>query len=410
MPVTEEHPRQRYLLTVLVLAQVLSGAGLAAGVTVGALLAQEMLASTDLAGLPAALNTLGAAGAALAVGLLSHRWGRRVGLSAGYAVAAVGSAGVVLAAVMDHVPLLFISLLVYGAGSTTSLQARYAGADLAAPHRRARAIAIVLVATTFGAVVGPNLVDVTGSLAQAAGVRPLAGPFALAAVAYGLAALALTALLRPDPLLTARDRPPGEVAPPPTDGPAPARSGLAAGMTVMVLTQVVMVAVMTMTPIHMLAHGHDLAATGLVISVHIGAMFLPSPLTGQLVDRVGRVPVAAASGVVLVVAGVVAAASPPASAPALAVALGLLGLGWNLGLVSGTTMVTDALPVQTRARTQGMADLGIALAGAGAGLSSGFVVASSGFGTLALAGAALGLAVVPVVVLTSRAPRDRAKL
>lgn len=410
MPVTDEHPRQRYLLTVLVLAQVLSGAGLAAGVTVGALLAQEMLASTDLAGLPAALNTLGAAGAALAVGLLSHRWGRRVGLSAGYAVAAVGSAGVVLAAVMDHVPLLFISLLVYGAGSTTSLQARYAGADLAAPHRRARAIAIVLVATTFGAVVGPNLVDVTGSLAQAAGVRPLAGPFALAAVAYGLAALALTALLRPDPLLTARDRPPGEVAPPPTDGPAPARSGLAAGMTVMVLTQVVMVAVMTMTPIHMLAHGHDLAATGLVISVHIGAMFLPSPLTGQLVDRVGRVPVAAASGVVLVVAGVVAAASPPASAPALAVALGLLGLGWNLGLVSGTTMVTDALPVQTRARTQGMADLGIALAGAGAGLSSGFVVASSGFGTLALAGAALGLAVVPVVVLTSRAPRDRAKL
>ncbi len=124
---------QRRVLAVLVAAQVLSGAGLAAGITVGALLAQEMLDSTRLSGLPSGLFTAGSAVAAVLVGRVSQRHGRRPGLAAGYAAGAVGSAGVIAAAVADSAPLLFLSLFVYGAGSATNLQARYAGADLADP-------------------------------------------------------------------------------------------------------------------------------------------------------------------------------------------------------------------------------------------------------------------------------------
>ena len=51
-------------LVVVVLAQVLGGAGLAAGVTVGALLAQQMLGNDGLAGLPTGLFTVGSAAAA----------------------------------------------------------------------------------------------------------------------------------------------------------------------------------------------------------------------------------------------------------------------------------------------------------------------------------------------------------
>nr|BFE75991.1 hypothetical protein GCM10020092_092920 [Actinoplanes digitatis] len=177
-----------------------------------------------------------------------------------------------------------------------------------------------------------------------------------------------------------------------------------AGATTMVLTQLVMVAVMAMTPIHMRAHGHDLHATGLVIAVHIAGMYLPSPLTGLLVDRVGRVPVAVASGLTLLVAGVVAASAPTDSVAALALALALLGLGWNLGLVSGTAMVTDALPLQTRASTQGAVDLCVALAGAGAGIASGLILSATSYATLALGGGFLALAIIPLIA--RRRPAD----
>ena len=293
----------RRTIRVLVLSQTLAGAGLAAGMTVGALLAEEMVGSTGSAGVPAALLTLGSAIAATGVGRLSQRSGRRPGLAAGYGIGALGSAGVVLAAAVDSVGLLFLSLVLYGSGTATNLQARYAGADLAAVDRRGRAISAVLVATTLGAVVGPNLVEPTGRLAGALGIPELAGPFILATAAYALAAVAVLMLLRPDPLLTARaaER---QIHPPVADDDSVATAGtIRLAAAAMVLSTLVMVAVMTMTPIHMRDHGHSLGAAGLVISVHIAAMYLPSLLTGALVDRVGRRPVIAASGVTLAGSG-----------------------------------------------------------------------------------------------------------
>lgn len=408
-PVAPAEPvEQRRTLRVLVLAQILSGAGLAAGVTVGALLAQDMLGATSLAGLPSALFTIGSAAAAVTVGRVSQRAGRRAGLALGYLTGAVGSVGVVVAAVLDDVALLFVALFVYGAGTATNLQARYAGADLATPTRRGRAVSTVLVATTFGAVVGPNLVTVMGGVADRWGIPSLAGPFILAAAAYGSAGVVLWILLRPDPLLLARSLAATAAAeaaaahrPPPAEVVARPRVVLFAA-TVMVLTQLVMVAIMTMTPIHMRAHGHSLAAAGLVIAVHVGSMFLPSPVSGWLVDRYGARLVSAAGGVTLLAAGVVAATGPVDSLAVMAVALALLGLGWSLGLVSGTAMLTEALPLASRAKTQGSVDLAIALAGATGGMASGFVVAAASYGTLSLAGGLLALAIVPLIAFSPR--------
>ncbi|OIJ87961.1 MFS transporter [Streptomyces colonosanans] len=403
------HPQaQRRTLTVLVTSQVLSGAGLAAGITVGALLAQDMLHSTDLAGLPSALFTAGSALAALAVGRVSQARGRRVGLSAGYLTGALGSAGVIAAAATDTPALLFLALFIYGAGTATNLQARYAGADLAAPAHRARAVSTVLVATTLGGVIGPNLAAPTGDLAATLGIPRLAGPFLLAGVAYFLAALVLALWLRPDPLLLARTlhtRQETAPATAPEDAPTPAaerrRPTVVLGALVMILTQLVMVAIMTMTPVHMHDHGHGTAASGFVIAVHVGAMYLPSPLTGWLVDRYGRLVVAAASGVTLLAAGIVAAAAPGDSVALLALALALLGLGWNFGLVSGTAIITDAVPLATRAKTQGLVDVAIAIAGATGGLASGIVVAAASYPVLALTGGILSLAVLPAIAVTA---------
>lgn len=395
---------QKRTLAVLVVAQVCSGAGLAAGITVGALLAQDMLDSTAWSGLPSALFTFGSAGAALVVGRLSQRFGRRPGLAVGYATGAVGSLGIVAAAVLDNVVLLFVALLVYGSGTATNLQARYAGADLARPDHRARAISTVLVATTLGAVAGPNLVGVLGNLADTIGIPRLAGPFLLAALAYGSAAVVIAALLRPDPLLLAATLPrPDDVTAEPTDGTfAGNRAAIVAGAAVMVVTQLVMVAIMTMTPVYMQHHHHALAAAGLVISIHVAAMYLPAPISGALVDRFGVTVVGVLAAVVLAAAGLTAGFAPPESVPLLAIALALLGFGWSLGLVAGTTAITDNTPVVSRARTQGTVDVFIALAGAGGGLASGFVVAAADFTWLGILGAAAAAVIAPVVLLKRR--------
>ena len=408
---TEDAPEQRRTLAVLLLAQILSGAGLAAGITVGALLAEQMLGSSRLSGLPTVFFTIGSAAAAIVLGRVSQRFGRRAGLSGGYLIGALGSVGVVVAASIGNLVLLFASLLVYGAGAATNLQARYAGADLAAPSRRGRAVSIVLVATAVGAILGPNLVEVTGTVAGSFGVPALAGPFMLAALAYVSGALALWLLLRPDPLLLAQSRAAAISSPgdkptwQPLTSPAAAQSGrtwswaLAGGAGIMILTQLIMVAIMTITPIHIEHHGYAIGVTGIVIGAHIAGMFLPSPFSGWLVDRFGYLAVAVAAGITLLAAGLIAAWAPVDSVATLVLALVLLGVGWNLGLVSGTTLVTNAAPLETRARTQGVVDLGIALAGAGAGLSSGLIIAASSFGTLTIAGGLLALLIIPIAAV-----------
>ncbi|MFZ2177779.1 MAG: MFS transporter [Rhodococcus sp. (in: high G+C Gram-positive bacteria)] len=402
---SQQIPQQRRTLAVLVGAQVLSGAGLAAGITVGALLAQDMLETTSLAGLPSAMFTIGSAAAAVTVGHISQRLGRRTGLALGYAAGSLGSLGVVGAAVLDNIALLFLALFVYGAGTATNLQARYAGADLASAHQRGRAVSTVLVATTVGAVVGPNLVTVMGDLATRWGIPALSGPFVLSAAAYALAALVLWVLLRPDPLLLARTLA-ADTPAPAVDETTPAERtwspAVVLGATVMVVTQLVMVAIMTMTPIHMQHHGHSVGAAGMVIAVHVGSMYLPSPLSGLLVDRLGPRPVAAAAALTLLAAGITAAAVPASSVAALALALGLLGLGWNLGLVSGTTIITDEVPLTIRARTQGTVDLCIAVAGAGGGLTSGMIVAATDYTVLAVTGGVIALSIVPALALSAR--------
>ena len=310
---------------------------------------------------------------------------------------------------LDSPLLLFVALFVYGAGSATNLQARYAGADLADPDHRARAISTVLVATTLGGVVGPLLAAPTGHLAHMVGIPHLAGPFLLAGAAYAAAAAFLATKLRPDPLMHARELAASEAA----------ATAAAPGAVPAAGPAVVSHGIVHRRP----GHGphpdrdgrdHDddagaharprprHGAAGAVIALHVAAMFLPSPLTGRLVDRIGRTWMAAASGVTLLLAGLLAASAPDDSVVLLALALALLGLGWNFGLVSGTAIVTDAVPLETRARTQGLVDVSIAIAGTGAGLASGIVVDVASYSALSFAGGLLALAIVPAIAAAAR--------
>jgi MFS family permease len=406
-PIPDVSGIQRRTLIVISGAQIFSGFGLAAGITVGALLAADVWHNTSLTGVPAVIMTVGAALAALVIGSLSQRKGRRLGLAGGYLAGAVGAAGIVLSVWQGWSPVLLISFLVYGAGSAANLQARFAGADLAPPHRRATAMSAILMATTLGAVLGPVSAKASGTAVASQGLNPLLGPFVVAFAAYALGGLVLAIALRPDPLLVARElhlaraaSAAGDANTPRDDAPAPAwRSHVAAAIGIMVIAQAVMVAIMTMTPVHLTQHHHGIGAIGGIIAAHVAAMFLPSPLSGWLVDRFGSLFVAILAGFVLIAAGVVAAVANPGGVVGLTIALVLLGLGWSLAMVSGSAMLTAWAPVAVRPRLQGRSDALTTLAGASGAGMAGVVMGWNGYSSLAWAGAVLAALMIPIAVL-----------
>lgn len=410
-PQRQQQLHRRTLVTVLV-SQAFGGAGLAAGISVGALIAQDMLGTEAMSGLPTALFTLGAALTAFIIGRVTQRSGRRLALGLGFMIGGLGAIGVVVATQLLSPALLFVSLFVYGAGTATNMQARYAGTDLAPAQRKGTAVSTAMVATTIGAVAGPNLIEPLGGLAERFGLPPLTGPFLLAAVAYLAAGTILVSMLRPDPFLVARQLEKQQVDNPQInaadkiseDSTKPSRL-VRVGALVLVISQIVMVGIMTMTPIHMRAHDHSMGAVGLVIGLHVGAMWLPSLVTGPIVDKVGPRAMAVTGGGILLAAGLVAAFAPGESLAALIIALMLLGIGWNVGLVSGTTLVVHGTQPETRAKTQGSIDVWYQLFGAGAGIVSGILMSATGFGTLTTVGGILALIIIPAIALAPRTHR-----
>jgi MFS family permease len=416
---------QRRTLRVLFATQVLGGVGTAVGLSVGALLAADMV-GVALSGLAQSAAVVGTALVAIPATRIVERRGRRPSLAAAYGVATLGSVGVVAAAMSGSVPLLFLGLFLFGGSSTAGYQARYAAVDLAPTAARARQLSLIVWATTIGAVAGPNLAPFAGAALARYGVPTLAAPFAFSGALFVVAAAVLVALLRPDPLVVARETQGGGA---PAAGSANVdKTGMGAalrwvassaearlGMTATAVGHLVMVGVMAMTPVHIRGAGHDAALTlrivGVVLSLHIAGMFAFAPLTGWLTDRYGRRPVIFGAIAVLLLACAVAGTAGHGTAQ-LAAGLTLLGLGWSGTMVAGSTLLSESVPTSLRPSAQGLADVTMSLAGAVAGALSGVVVGWGGYPTLTLIAAAAtlplaALAMRPAYGLSPRADASR---
>ncbi|MDG4785768.1 MFS transporter [Micromonospora sp. WMMD1102] len=194
---------QRRTLLLLCLTQVIGGTGMTIGMTVGVLLGAR-LGGTAVSGLVQSASVVGGALLALPVSRIMRTGGRRSGLAVAYLAGALGGVLIVVAAMLEWVPLLFVGAVFFGGGTTAGLQARYAAVDLAEPTRRGRHLSIAVWATTIGAVTAPNLAAPADRALAWTGVPVLAGPFVFSVLAFVLAAGVLLVFLRPDPLLTAR--------------------------------------------------------------------------------------------------------------------------------------------------------------------------------------------------------------
>jgi len=419
-PSTTPHdPVQRRTVSVLALAQVLVGVGTATGAAVNSLVAAELSGSEAVGGFSQTCVVVGSALAALPIAQVAARHGRRRSLVGGYGLASLGALAATVATVVGSTPLLLLGMTLIGAGSAAGLAARFAATDLAAPAHRARALSLVVWAATVGSVLGPNLAGLLDGWAVRAGVllaargTHTAAAFALMVVTFGLATLAVALLLRPDPLLLARERSGTE---PPTprnpwrsvgEGFVVIRAVPAArtGLLAIVVGHLVMVSVMVMTPVHMNHHGASLQLIGLVISLHIAGMFALSPVFGLATDRFGAVPVIVLGGLTLAAATALVIGTPGHGGMRLTVGLVLLGVGWSAGLVAGSALLAGEVPDEHRTTVQATSDVAMNLGGALGGALAGVVVTQWGYDVLASVSLTLVLGYLAVVAVWGRALR-----
>lgn len=379
---------QRRTLRVLTVGQLVGAAALASAVTVGAFVVQGILGQeTPWAGLATATVTTGTAFMSQLLARRMARHGRRPGLQLGYGLAVVGGIVAGLGAEREQLAVFLPGLFLYGSGQAANLLARYAATDLAEPEERSRAMSRIVFASTFGAVLGPLLIGPAEAAGQEwFGLEKYTGPWLFSTVFFVGAMVNTAVRLRPDPLVVAG----GTVAGASGPGRPSVRSALAVigavpmarlALLAMVISQVTMVAVMAMTPVHLKLHGHE-EVSQYVVSTHIAGMYAFSPLVGRFSDRRGRLPAILLGSLILVGSTVLAALSGDVE-QLLFPSLWALGLGWNLGLIGGSSLLTESVPEQHRVAVQGTADLLMSFCGGMAGFASGFVRRAVGYHMLA---------------------------
>ena len=389
----------------MVAGVALGSTGYIAAVTVSTIVAQEITGDTAWSGAPGATVVLGAALGAVTLSQVMVRKGRRAGLAAGYGIGVVGAFVATLAVVVASLPTLLVGTLLIGFGNASNQLSRYVAADLFPDDRRASALGTVVWGATVGAVIGPNLAAPASTVAASLGLPNLAGAYLVPVIFVGTATLLTLFSLRPDPYELAdvssrHDGPDTERNTASSLRSVFGRPNVPVAIVALVAVQVVMTLVMTMTPLHMTAHGHDLAAVGIVLSGHTFGMFGLSPISGRMSDRFGSVPVILAGLAVTAAAALLAAGAPPDGGVLLFIALFLLGYGWNLGYVAGSALLTHGLSLAERTRLQGLTEGLIWSSAAVASLGSGVVVGAAGYATLGLMGA--GLVVVPILLVVAR--------
>lgn len=398
--VAPAHPLLKRTLQTLAGAQSLSGLGYSSTVAAGSLLVASITKSEALAGLAQTFGVLGAAAMALPLANLTRRGGRRLALSSGYAIGALGAVLAVIGGATELLPILFLGTFLVGAAAASGYQARYAAVDLATQDNRARSLSLVVWASTIGSVLGPNLIGPVGNFATSIGFPRLTGPYMFSAIMLGLGSAVIWFRLKPDPYLTSTASHSEESS---SKTKIPTKEVLAhiasrpnalLGLLALSMGHLIMVAVMVMTPVHMAHVDVSLNIIGLVISVHIAGMYALSPVVGYLTDRLGRQQVIAIGGLILVSSAIISGTAPANNEIQLGIGLFLLGLGWSCTLIAGSTLLSESVSDHYRAPAQGTSDLIMNLSAAVGGALAGVIIAFLSYGWLC------ALAAIPITYVT----------
>ena len=390
------------ITTILFITQSLASAGFIAAAAINPILGAKLAASRALATLPTAMYLLSGALSASAWGYIMDRVGRRNGITLGLILGVLGNGLVLFAIQSSSFILAVLGLMMMGITNSAVLLGRFAAAEVNPPDQRGRAISAVVLGGVIGTILARFSAVPMSGLAVRIGMDELAGAYLTTLVLFAIASVFVFLGLRPEPRevgmeiakLYPSSIPHGEARPiaqilrePPA----------ITAVTAMMLGQVVMVAVMGITSLHMEDHHHLRSDIYSVISAHTFGMYAPSIISGWLLDKWGRGRMILIGASTLFLACITAPLSPDVLP--LGIALFLLGVGWNFCFVGGSTLLADQLSPTERSRTQGTNDLLVGLASAFISLSSGIIFNVTSYTVMALLAATLAL--VPVFMSLS---------
>ena len=351
-----------------------------------ALLGSELTGSDTRGAIAAVGLSIGGSLAGLPIAAVMARHGRRIGIGAAYLVGAVGAVSALLAAIAEVYLLLVIGMILIGCGQAGNLAARYAGADLATDENRARSISLVIWASTVGSVLGPTVgLGLRSLMGSSEGASGFILPYGCAIGFFAAAAAVVLYQLRPDPLhLIAGEGQAEFRAPRISDlGLILAHPAARIALLGMMLSQAVMVAVMTVTPLHMTDGDQDALVIGLMISLHIVGMYFFAPTIGKIADRISKELLIGVGALVTALGSEIASHTDAPDATGHMVGLFLIGVGWCASLVAGSALMTEAFEPEVRVATQATADFLMTATGAAAGISSGLAVEQRSYHDLA---------------------------
>jgi len=375
----------------LVAGQVFAGIGLGSAVSVGSLLAAHVAGGESAAGLAATMSTLGSAVAAIPLARVAMQRGRRRALTIGASVAVLGVSLVIVAGGLMSLPLVLLGLLGLGVGGAVNLQARFAVTDYSSAENRGRDLSMVVWATTIGAIIGPNLNGIGVVIGDTLGMPELTGPFIFTVAAQLAAASMYWWGIGPHiPTVTVTK----------TAATTAAKLSRAVPFAIAVigLGHATMVAVMAMTPVHLVHDGATVGEASFVISLHVAGMYALSPVFGILSDKIGRVPVLILGQVVLAIS-LALTAFFPMDHTIVTIGLVLLGLGWSANTVAGSALIGELSQGPKRLTIQGRSDAAMSASGALAGVLAGPAVTALGYSGLSVASFAFVASAVALIVL-----------
>ena len=403
---------QKRTVRVLLLSQATGGVGLVATYIVTAVLAKSITHSRALATVAAACLSIGAAAVSYPLSRQMSAKGRRVGLRTGYLIGACGAIVALLGAITRSYPILCLGVLGAGAGNASNLATRYAATDLASPQRRARTISVVVWTTTIGSTAGSVISGFASNAGESLGLPAKGGSYLLSGLMFLLAAGIVEMLLRPDPLVVA-----GGIGKVTTHENRPRVMDSArliwnnptarVAAFAMIVCQVTMVGVMSLTPLHMDEGGQSQTVIGLMMAFHIWGMYLLSPVVGTLADRIGHYPMLYIAGALCTAGALWAATTPSDGRVGVFAGNFLVGLGWSFGIVAASSLIVEQFPIEQRVGVQGVGDMAMIGAGAFAGVSSGALYSIFGYGGVNFGNAAFGILLIFATTATISATRTK---
>lgn len=384
----------------LAIAQAFAASGIMVVVLMGSLASTTLAPSPAWATAPVSISVIAMALSTIPAALLMRRIGRRAGLIVGAGVGVCGGLVAAFGIASGAFIVFCVGAMLLGSTMAFTQQYRFAAAESAAPERVSRAVSYVLIGSLGAALLGPQVALFSRTWIEEA---PYAGSFLAVG---GLYVVAIAILTRLQPIAPAASKPQTETA---SVAAAQAHSHYRIAVCASLVAYAVMSFLMTAAPVNMHAvDHHSVETTTWVIQSHVLAMYLPSLLSGRLIERFGERSMMLGGAALM--AACVGVNLSGHHVMHYWWGLVLLGVGWNLLFVAGTILLTRSLQGPDRFRKQAIADFAVFGSQACASLIAGFAVQALGWTLLNAAALPLIFAMMIAAMRLSVVRVDRAQV